>query len=245
MTPLHRDPYWLKKRVQERLHAAVKGRLMVFEQYKHGVLDTLDIANSAREIRTVIDVGANTGQSALRFRAAFPTARIISLEPVGQSFCELKHRVEGHRVECHQLALGPTSGWATIYLTRFSVTNSLVRPPDDEFLGEEEVQVQTLDDFVGDNSIDMIDLLKIDAEGYDLEVLKGGTNVLSEGKVRFIMIEVGFHPGDARHPLFDTVRDFLTGYGYHAFGIYGQTLEWTGEQSLRFANAVFRLNHHR
>lgn len=234
-----RDPYWFKKVAQERVSAATGGRLIVLESAKHGLADTVDLARSGFEIRTIVDVGANTGQSALRFRAAFPRARIASVEPVRATFDELQRRTTGLDVECHRLALGASCGQATMFLTPFSETSSLVRPPDDELRGQEDVDVTTLDDFLRDNNIPMVDLLKIDAEGYDLEVLKGASETLSAGRVRFVMAEVNFHPGDERHPLFDDVRELLVSHGFALFGIYGQHLEWSGLPALRFANVVF------
>jgi FkbM family methyltransferase len=234
-----RDPYWLKKLAQEKVLKAARGRLMVFESAKHGIGDTADLARADGEIRTIVDVGANTGQSALRFRAAFPSARIISLEPIRDTFDELLGRTADLNVECHRLAVGSSAGRATMYLTPFSVTSSLVPPPAEELRGTEEVEVATLDDFLRDNGVSDVDLLKVDAEGYDLEVLKGAESTLASGRVRFVMVEIGFHRRDDRHPLFDDVRDLLTVYGYSVFGIYEQHLEWTGEPALRFANAVF------
>jgi len=76
-------------------------------------------------------------------------------------------------------------------------------------------------------------------EGFDLEVLKGADSLLSSKCVPFVLVEVGFHPGDSRHVLFDEIRDFLMGKSYAVFGIYDQTLEWSGENRLRFANVCF------
>ena len=73
-----------------------------------------------------------------------------------------------------------------------------------------------------------IDFLKIDTEGVDLDVLKGGQSLLQSGAIPFILAEVGFHPNDDRKVLFDEVRHFLMPFGYHLFGIYDQNLEWTG-----------------
>lgn len=234
-----REVSWWKKVLQHRLSVLSDGRLMLFEASKHGLSDTEDIARAVGQIESIIDVGANVGQSAIRFRAAFPKARIISLEPVQTSFEELRRRTNGLRVECHRLALGPRNETAAIYLTRFSETNSLVKPVDDELLGAEEVEVVTLDEFVSANHLDRIDLLKIDAEGYDLEILKGAGATLESRAIRFLMIEVGFHPGDDRHPLFDAARETLSRYDFRVFGIYGQSLEWTGDPAMRFANALF------
>lgn len=234
-----RDMYWWKKAIQQRLAGVSGGRVMIFETPKHGVVDTDDMARAVGPIGTILDVGANTGQSAIRFRAAFPAARIVSVEPASASFAELLRRTSGLSVECHRIALGPERATATMYITPFSETNSLVKPSDDELLGSEEVQVETLDDFVRANNLDRIDLLKIDAEGFDLEVLRGASATLESKSIRFVMIEVGFQPGDDRHPLFDTTRNMLKPHGFRLFGIYGQTLEWTGEPAVRFANAIF------
>ena len=127
-----------------------------------------------------------------------------------------------------------------MYLTPFSLTNSLIRP-EDEICGTQDVEVVTLDEFAARHGIGSIELLKIDAEGFDLEVVAGGSAMLSKGAVKSVLVEVGFRPGDKRHPLFDEVRDVLAGYGFHVFGIYDQHLEWTGEPSMRFANAMFCL----
>jgi FkbM family methyltransferase len=236
---LARDAYWWTKRTQRLIDRATRGRVMVFRRSKHGIVDTDDIARAFPDVKTILDVGANTGQSAIRFRAAFPMARIISFEPIAETFKELQRRTARLNVECRRLALGRVNGRTTMYLTPISLTNSLVRPDDDELRGTEEVDVGTLDTYVENHHIDSIDLLKIDAEGFDLEVIAGASKILSTGQVRFVIAEVGLHPGDNRHPLFDDVRDALMLHGFRVFGLYDQTLEWSGEPCLRFANAVF------
>lgn len=234
-----RSPYWWKKSVQHQLMRLTGDRLLPFEDPRHGMVDTNDLSRAGGEINTIVDVGAHTGQSAIRFRVAFPDARIISVEPIRSTFAELQRRTADLNVECFRLALGPANGMATMYLTPVSNTNSLVRPTDEECQGTEEVEVQTFDDFAAAIDIDTIDLLKIDAEGFDLEVLHGAHATLAARRVRFVLIEVGFHPGDDRHPLFDDVRATLMEHGFRVFGIYAQTLEWTGEPAMRFANALF------
>jgi FkbM family methyltransferase len=235
------DKYWWQKLAQQRLMQSTGGRLLVLGSSKHGLVDTQDIARAAGAVNTIVDVGANIGQSAVRFRAAFPKARIICLEPVSGTFTELARRTAHLNVDCFNIALGSENTRSTIYLTShtFSTTNSLVRSTVQEMTGTEEVEVQTLDFFVDQQKIDRIDILKIDVEGFDLEVLQGAVKTLASGRVRFVIVEVGFHPGDDRHPLFDDAREMLMEHGFRVFGLYQQTLEWTGEPSVRFANAVF------
>ena len=99
--------------------------------------------------------------------------------------------------------------------------------------------MSTIDDFTCEEEISHIDLLKIDTEGFDLEVLRGAQQMLDAGKISFVQVEVGFHPDNTCHVSFDKIRDFLFLREYCLFGLYEQQLEWTGEAKLRFANAVF------
>lgn len=234
-----RDPYWWKKFAQQQLIRASHGRVLVFERPKHGIIDTEDLERAPGKINVIVDVGANTGQSAIRFRAAFPSARIISLEPISATFEELRRRTAGLDVECHRLALGPTKSREIMYLTPYSLTNSLIRPKNEDIHGTEVVDVETFDNFIDEQKIDLVDLLKIDAEGFDLQVINGAKRAMSDGKIRFIMAEVGLNSAEDRHPLFDEVRGVLSSYGFRVFGLYSQTLEWSGKPSLRLANAIF------
>jgi len=212
--------------------------VQLFRASRHGHRDCIDLKRSGCQFSVVFDVGANEGDSALRFRAAFPKATVYSFEPVHGTFEDLKRNVGGDDlIKPYQLALGSKDGDATIYLTGDTYTNSLVKP--DRSVGSEVVKVRTLDGFTSENGIERIDLLKIDTEGLDLEVLKGAHKKLSSGRVAFVLVEVGFHPGDARHVLFDDVRSFLVPMGFAVFGIYDQQPEWSGENRLRFANACF------
>lgn len=112
----------------------------------------------------------------------------------------------------------------------------MVKP--DSIVGSELVKLSTVDNFASDNQIRQIDLLKIDTEGFDLEVLKGAQSMLSAGQIAFALPEIGFDPGDARHVLFDEIRAYLLPMGYAVFSIYDQQ-QASGEKLLRSANACF------
>lgn len=204
----------------------------------HGRDDCHDLQSSGATIATILDVGANDGSSALKFHRAFPQATIHSFEPVSSTFAALQRTVDGvPRIRCHQLALGEQAGEATIYLTDYSTTSSIVRPR--HVRGEETVRMTTIDGFVAEQSVPGIDLLKVDAEGYDLEVLQGAVGLFDRGAVKFVLIELGFHPDDSRHVSFDHVRDFLLPRGFRVYGFYDQQLEWSGENRLQYANVCF------
>jgi FkbM family methyltransferase len=205
---------------------------------QHGLRDCADIAASGCSIATIFDIGANVGQTASHFREWFPKATLHCFEPVTSTFEILSRNVaKDSRIICHNIALSDAPGEATIYITDNSTTCSLETP--EHYKRAEIVKLSTIDKVAAKASVDRIDLLKIDAEGHDLMVLKGAAGLLSTGRIPFVLAEVGFTPGDNRHVLFDDVRGLLAPYGHRLYGFYGQTLEWSGESRLRYANALF------
>jgi FkbM family methyltransferase len=211
--------------------------LAIYSTRPHGRDDCHDLAASGVTISVVFDVGANDGSSALKFAAAFPAATIHSFEPVSTTFSRLVERTAKmrSRVCVHQLALGDEQADLPIFITPHSTTDSFVNAGD--AIRTELVTVTTLDAFAAPAVV--IDLLKIDAEGYDLRVLRGAASLLADGRIRFILIEVGFHRDDPRHVLLDDVRDYLAPFGFVIYGIYDQQLEWSRENRLRYANVAF------
>lgn len=206
----------------------------------HGRQDWRDIKNSGRPINTVIDVGANIGQSALKFHHAFPQAQIYCFEPVDHLYRKLEKNI-GHLDNIHTFpdALGASPGESTIYLTHHETTSSLIKP--DYVKQTQSVRVTTLDEFLQAENITRADLVKIDVEGLDLEVLRGGAKSLEQRKVQFILVECGFYDDIPNIVCIDKVRDYLYRYGFRLFGIYDQQPAWSGTPGLHYVNACFIL----
>lgn len=230
--------------VQYKLIATIKRllenifKVQINRRSLHGHNVSTDILKSGKQIGTIFDVGANVGHVALRFYNSLAPSRIYCFEPVASTFKTLIDSCARYpNIQCHRIAFGATPGESTIYLTEDCSGCSLLRL--NSVIGQESVEVSTVDRFAEENQIARIDLLKIDTEGYDLEVLKGSERMLKENRIVFAIVEVGFHPGDHRHVLFDDVRFFLADFGFSVYGIYEQQLEWSGEPRIRFANACF------
>lgn len=225
--------------IKKSAHRVIENLLGIkIHKLRHGCEDWFDIQTSGCQINTIFDVGANIGQSALKFREAFPKSSIYCFEPVSSTFRKLKATVvRDSNINCYSIAFGSSPGNCTIYLPPNSTTSSLIPTP--EATGSESVLVKTVDNFASENNIERIDLLKIDTEGFDLEVLKGASHMLSRRRIAFVLAEVGFNPMDKRHVLFDDVRSYLLEKGFSLFGIYDQYLEWSGENRMRYANVCF------
>ena len=128
---------------------------------------------SAQEpVRVVLDVGGNVGQTACEYTSYFPQAQIYTFEPVPASFAKLQSAVANlPRVKAFQMAVGSSTGTVFMNVGDDSQLNSIVKVKDSTSVIE--VPLDSLDHIVSSLSLDQIDLLKIDVEGFELEVLKG------------------------------------------------------------------------
>lgn len=170
----------------------------------------------------VLDVGANDGRTILRLERHLPAPRIYAFEPVASTLAILKERTSHlPNVRHFPLALGAEPGKQTMYINESAAVNSL-HPDWGSCSGTETIEMTTLDLFVGEQNLDRIALLKIDAEGHDLEVLKGGTETLRRQKVDLIEVEAGFSAPGRQQPSLEEFRAFLAPYGYYLYGIYNQ-----------------------
>jgi FkbM family methyltransferase len=191
----------------------------------------------------IFDVGANYGQTALHYTKAFKDAKIFSFEPVKNSFDILIKNTKGYKnIFCYNFAFGDKKKEVEIFLheERFSACNSLKFDNRDgnNSAPKEIVRVMTLNDFVKENKIEYIDLLKIDTEGYELEVLKGGENILTQGSVSAIIGEVALSTKNNRNTQLHALVSYLDKFDYYFVGLYDTDIR-TYKQGIAFSNALF------
>ncbi len=134
------------------------------------MLDIKRITGEEPNVKTIVDVGANIGQSVERFHLLFPGCKVVSCEPAPAAFDTLNRRFRGNPlVHCEQLALGACSG--TIPFHVFGPLTEYNRVADSAGEGTIQVPIETLDNLAERLDLHTIDLLKIDTEGHELEVL--------------------------------------------------------------------------
>ena len=153
------------------------------------------------DIKTVFDVGANFGNYSIMIKEKFPHTIIYAFEPHPKSFSILKTNTSKYEnLFIYNVAIGnPVNGAETIKLYDYSNNDgsehASVLP--DTFLYSwnttdiiaHEVELISLNDFCGTNNITEIDFLKIDTEGFELDVLKGIQEMLDKNSVKFIQFE--------------------------------------------------------
>ncbi|WP_424929242.1 FkbM family methyltransferase [Amaricoccus tamworthensis] len=189
-----------------------------------------------------VDVGAHQGNTFARLvEAGFRIREAHLAEPNPENYAILSETVAGlgmaDRVTCHQRAVGAEPG-----VLRMSGADVMARVVQNDAGARDTIEVEsvTLDQIVDSLNVPAIDLLKIDVEGYELEVLKGAADLLKNEVANMVYIEVGMNPAGHRQTWYRDVEDVLSGYGYRLFQVFEQKHEWPEDSPLlRRANMAF------
>jgi FkbM family methyltransferase len=206
----------------------------------HGADCFYDIARKLGRdgFKVVFDVGANVGQSALTYLHEFPRAEIFSFEPVAATYQQLVAATSQFpRVHPYQLGMGREAGEVLIHVSPESHTNSIVTSRPEDHL--ETITLETITGFAEKHRLETIDFLKVDTEGFDLEVLAGAKPLLQQQRVHFVLSECEPFARTREFVSFQALGEFLTDFGYSLFGVYEQHPEWDGGNILRYWNALF------
>lgn len=143
----------------------------------------------------VIDVGANYGQYAKLVKKIFRNNVIYyGFEPSKFTF-EILEKQKSFPENFHFINAGlsdKTEKRLLFFASKGSVQASFYQETNhNQKLHEEEVILLTLDEYCKEQSISVVDLLKIDVEGHELQVLKGAREKIQEGKIPLIQFEFG------------------------------------------------------
>jgi FkbM family methyltransferase len=193
----------------------------------------------------ILDVGANEGQSALAFRAKYPEALIHSFEPINLTYAELKRNTnDDKKIFCHNYALGDVRGQVIVNIQQFSQINSIADCANKPIQGgaKESVKVCRLSDVCEELGLRVVDLLKTDTEGFDVNVLKGGESMLNKSRIKMILTEVGLLPNDPQHTPLSAVLNYLESRGFYLYGLYDLPVFGAG-RSVEYCNALFVLRN--
>ncbi len=172
---------------------------VIFYDSKYGLADYQSMLtrpqrmmqlSGVKDVSVVVDCGANVGFFSKMIRDVFPDATIYCIEPVPKIFDCLRKNLSGdEHVRLFNVAVSDRPGRAQMAFDEQDSAVSRLAPA-----GTVEVTVTTLDDFVRDNGIDHIDVLKIDTETYEAHVLRGGGTVLTVTRYLFLEITLVDNP---------------------------------------------------
>lgn len=145
-----------------------------------------DAADSA----VLLDVGANKGEWSLHALAAASgkSIQLYAFEPSAATRSILERNLSAYpAVEICASALSSTEGQADFFTNGVgSGTNSLSPTSGTD---TERVQLSTVDGFIRQRGIESVGMMKVDTEGFDLEVLKGAESSLACGAIELVQFE--------------------------------------------------------
>jgi len=191
------------------------------------VLKILKQMNTSLSQCNFYDIGANSGYyGILAAYAGNGKTNTYSFEPLSEYSSLIEESVNLNRLEdkvnVFKHALGATPSTDTMQL---SGSGSSLKPG---FLGKQdnlptrEITIEPLDTVVDKSNLPPPHFIKIDVEGFEYEVLKGGLDVITKTQpILFIeiagLLKTGY--GDFKNEHASDIFDLLHGLGYNAFVI--------------------------
>lgn len=197
----------------------------------------------------VLDVGAASGGYASQLRRRGYSGRIVSFEPLSKPYHELEARAANDDLwNVMQIALGDRAGRTTIHVAGNSDSSSVLpmldrhteAAPHTAYVGREQIEMTRLDDLLESVIEDSHrPLLKLDVQGYELNVLRGAA--LSLPELVGIQVEVSFVPLYEHGALFDEVLSLLADEGMSVVQIEPGFLDERSGQLLQADVLLMRL----
>jgi len=193
----------------------------------------------------VYDIGASIGKYSA-IMAQLPNVREVhAFEPVPASFAALqKVAAKNAKIHAYPLGLGSSKGELMMELNECADCSSLLKMMDRHVVefpfssAQTEkipVRVDRLDDFVEERALALPDVLKIDVQGFELQVLEGAGRCLSH--VQSMIVEISFVKLYENAPLFGDVFSRISEMGFNLTGLLSHDQGPTGEYLQ--ADAIF------
>jgi FkbM family methyltransferase len=204
---------------------------------------------AAHDVNVVLDVGANVGQFAKSLRDSGFQGRIISFEPLAIAHRKLQKQARRDRnwIVAPRVAVGDRDGRITVNVSGNGVSSSVLpmltthlhAEPDSQYVGCEEVDMRQLDT-LAEGKISACDrtFLKLDVQGFEYQVLKGASRLLSQVVgIRLEMPLIPLYDGDH---LFDSMLRELTSAGFELWSLLPAFLDQKTGRLLQVDGTFFR-----
>ena len=184
---------------------------------------------------SMIDVGGHRGETLAALVKNVQQFSYQAFEPNPdsyQSLCNYADSVKNdyRNIKIHNEAVGAEDGNVEFHITQATAVAGVLKPIDgltDRVpSGDHEItqsiqcmlrKVDSLSDVIVGT---IIDLLKIDTEGFDLEVMKGAEKALRRGQIKVVLSEAFFVPYREQQAYFWDLASYMQSVGYHFVNLY-------------------------
>lgn len=222
---------------------ALRARLS-WPHFSWSIYRTLDrLQRGGASYGTIVDVGANIGVFSVAAMEFFPGATIEAFEPIPdcrEAYLRNVSRVAGTPPRLWPMALGRQRSRVTFHVNEHTPSSSVLPLlPEHEMEFQHarrttplDVEVGTLDDLIPAIGPKRPCLLKIDVQGYELEVLSGGLRFLQS--VDHVIVECSVRPLYEGAPLAEEVILTMSKEGFSLADIGGDLRESVSRRALQF-----------
>lgn len=226
---------------RSELQETVENDIHLLQNPHIHILKSIELANffNLNHDNLIVDVGGFDGEVAKLFALSFPKATVLTYEPIKSNYNNILGAVSGiTNVKVRNYGLGRSPQTATINKTVNLPSSSLMvvnTKIGNGFFAQnlkmedkEEVKITTLDDEITGNQ--SVNILKIDVQGYEMEVLLGATETLS--RTNIVLVEMQNHDFYEGAPLYHEVDSFLRSKHFMLFDLLpalrknGKLHEW-------------------
>jgi len=162
----------------------------------HEPFSTKALKNELKEGMMCLDIGANLGYyAAMESKAVGDSGHVIAIEPSPKNFTYLKRNMELQKTlnyELFNFAIGDKNGNTNFLISKKSNQSKVVSEEEKIPEGCELINIPltTTDKFIDEKQVNRLDLIRMDVEGYELQILEGAKQIIKKFKP---MIHIEIH----------------------------------------------------
>ena len=197
--------------------------LQYIRSYVKGVSPLFELSKLLKKINTIetlIDVGSNKGQFILITKKFFPNISIHSFEPLNEELSIQKSILKNNNIYYYNLALGNEENEDNIYITKRKDSSSLLKPKigiSEIYKTNEirKIKISTIDKIFLNKNLKKPILLKLDVQGYEMNVLRGSNQYLRN--IDYIICEISYSDVYEKQAMSDEIINHLNTNNFEIF----------------------------